>query len=206
MSLRQGPIRVVPTDSALSARLSAVDGITVVADGSEAVWQAALHRPDVVLLDIWTHATVADVRRAAPGVAVLVFTRSEDDHSLLAALRAGARGYLAKDAELADVVRAIHELAAGGAIFGAPIADRLPQLLSGTTRPSVYPFPELASREREVLELVAAGMTNSAIASRLNLAPKTIRNLISSIFSKLRVANRAEAIVLARESGLGRSS
>lgn len=193
------------TDSALSARLSAVEAITVVADGSEAVWQAALHRPDVVLLDVWTPATVAEVRRAAHGAAVLVFTRSEDDHTLMAALRAGARGYLAKDAELADIVRAIHALAGGGAIFGQAIADRLPHLLSGTARPSVYPFPELASRERDVLELVAAGMTNSTIAARLNLAPKTIRNLISSIFAKLRVANRAEAIVLARESGLGRS-
>jgi DNA-binding NarL/FixJ family response regulator len=195
----------MPTDSTLCTRLSAVDGITVVADGSEAVWQAALHRPDVVLLDVWTHTVISEVRQAAPDAAVLVFTRSEDDHLLLAALRAGARGYLAKDAELDEVVRAIHELAVGGAIFGAPIADRLPHLLSGAARPSVYPFPELASRERDVLELVAAGMTNSAIATRLNLAPKTIRNLISSIFSKLRVANRAEVIVLARESGLGRS-
>jgi DNA-binding NarL/FixJ family response regulator len=197
---------VVLTDNTLSARLSAVDGITVVADGSEAVWQASLHRPDVVLLDVWTPSTITEVRQAAPGTAVLVFTRSEDDHSLVAALRAGARGYLAKDADLDDVVRAVRELAAGGAIFGPPIADRLPRLLSGATRPSVYPFPELASRERDVLELVAAGMTNTTIAARLNLAPKTIRNLISSIFSKMRVANRAEAIVLARESGLGRSA
>jgi DNA-binding NarL/FixJ family response regulator len=186
-------IRVTLDDRDLTLRdaLSAVEGIVLAED-----------RPDVVLLDLSKHATIGEILRARPNAAVLVFAGPDDDRSLLAALRAGARGYLPRSSGADDVVRAIRELAGGGAFFGAPIADRLAELLAGIR--DQFPYLEFTKRERDVLDLVADGLTNSAIASRLALAPKTIRNLMSTIFAKLHVSSRAEAIERSRDFGFGR--
>ena len=141
---------------------------------------------------------------ADPDAAVLVLTMFDDDDSVFAAMRAGARGYLVKGADSPDVQRAISAVAGGEAIFGPGVAERV---LGYLTRPlSVRDetmFPELTQREREVLALLAAGRGNNAIAGELSLSSKTIRNLVSSIFAKLQVADRAEAIVRARRAGLG---
>jgi DNA-binding NarL/FixJ family response regulator len=148
-------------------------------------------------------AATRQLRRVAPGAAVLVLTMFEDDGSVFAAMRAGARGYVLKGADQHEIVRAIGAVAAGEAIFGPGVARRVLDLL---TSPPVaeHPFAELTAREREVLDLIAAGLPNGNIAERLQLAPKTVGNHISSIFAKLQVADRAAAIIRARDAGLGR--
>ena len=196
----------------LRALLAAVPEVEVVAeavDGSEAVRLAVDLRPDVVVMDLNMPGIngVEATRRItsdAPGVGVLVLTMFEDDDSVFAAMRAGARGYLVKGADSPDVLRAITAVAQGEAIFGPSVAGRV---LGYLTRPlsahDEQVFPELTQREREILTLIAAGQTNNRIASSLSLSSKTIRNNVSSIFSKLQVADRAEAIVRARRAGLG---
>jgi DNA-binding NarL/FixJ family response regulator len=193
----------------LRAVLAGSGEITVVgeaATGRDAVHEALRHRPDVLVTDLPSGdpGVVREVARSAPGVGVLVFTLLEDDDSVLAAIRAGARGYLHKCARHEDIVRAVHGVAAGEAVFGARIAVRLAGLLS--TRTDSAPFPDLTTRERQVLDLLAAGVPNPAIARRLQLAPKTVANHISAIFAKLGVTGRPEAIVRARDAGLGRGS
>jgi len=196
----------------LAALLSALPDIQVVgqgATGHDAVRLAAELRPEVVVMDLnmpelnGVEAT-RQVTKDDPNVGVLVLTMFEDDDSVFAAMRAGARGYLVKGADSPEVLRAITAVAGGEAIFGPSIAQRV---LGYLTRPlSVLDgrvFPDLTSREREILELVAAGLGNAAIANRLSLSPKTVRNHVSSIFTKLQVADRAEAIVRARRAGLG---
>jgi DNA-binding NarL/FixJ family response regulator len=197
----------------LRALLGALPDVEVVGEaisGSEAVEQAAALRPDVTVMDLHmpggidgveaTRRIVADT----PDAAVLVLTMFDDDDSVFAAMRAGARGDLVKGADSPDVQRAISAVAGGEAIFGPGVAERV---LGYLTRPlSVRDetmFPELTQREREVLALIAAGRGNNAIAGELSLSTKTIRNLVSSIFAKLQVADRAEAIVRARRAGLG---
>jgi DNA-binding NarL/FixJ family response regulator len=151
-------------------------------------------------------AVIRDVVRSVAGVGVLVFTMVEDDETVLAAIRAGARGYVHKCAQPEDILLAVRGVAAGQAVFGPRIAGRLAELLAvGVGAPSM-PFPQLTSRERQVLDLVAAGAGNSAIAHRLQLAPKTIANHVSAIFAKLQVTDRAEAVIQARDAGLGRVS
>ena len=196
----------------LRALLSAVPDIEVLAEGSdgeEAVRLALELRPDVVVMDLQMPGLdgVEATRRIlaeAPEVGVLVLTMSEDEDSVFAAMRAGARGYLVKGADSPDVLRAIESVARGEAIFGPSVAGRI---LGYLTKPldarDQQMFPDLTSREREVLSLLAAGVSNSQIAQRLALSPKTVRNHVSSIFSKLQVADRAEAIVRARRAGLG---
>ena len=196
----------------LAALLSALPDIQVVgqgATGHDAVRLAAELRPEVVVMDLnmpelnGVEAT-RQVTKDDPNVGVLVLTMFEDDDSVFAAMRAGAHGYLVKGADSPEVLRAITAVAGGEAIFGPSIAQRV---LGYLTRPlSVLDgrvFPDLTSREREILELVAAGLGNAAIANRLSLSPKTVRNHVSSIFTKLQVADRAEAIVRARRAGLG---
>jgi DNA-binding NarL/FixJ family response regulator len=196
----------------LTALLSAIPDIEVVGEGTtghDAVRLAAELRPDVVVMDLnmpelnGVEAT-RQVTAAHPEVGVLVLTMFEDDDSVFAAMRAGARGYLVKGADSPEVLRAITGVAGGEAIFGPSVARRV---LGYLTRPlsahDASVFPDLTAREREILELVAAGHRNNAIANRLCLSPKTVRNNVSSIFAKLRVADRAEAIVRARRAGLG---
>lgn len=197
--------------SGLRALLESVGEMRVVAEartGREAVREALLHRPDVLMMDLELAepdgiTAIKEVQRSQPGIAVLVFTMRDDDAAVFTAMRAGARGFIHKDAEQDDIVRAIRGVAAGEAIFGPAIAARLTELFGGQSLDR-HPFPDLTSREREVLDLIAEGLPNNAIARRLYLAPKTISNHISTIFSKLGVPDRAAAIVRAREAGLGR--
>lgn len=196
----------------LRALLSPSHGIKVLAEAGttpETVREVVQHQPDVLILDLQMDAGVAAIReimRSAPEVAVLVFTSVEDDDAVFSAMRAGARGYILKDAERQDIIRAIHGVAAGEAIFGAAIARRVTRVLSDPATPVSQPFSGLTSREREVLDLLVAGLPNSSIAMRLQLARKTVSNHLSAIFSKLRVADRNEAIARARDAGLPRFS
>jgi DNA-binding NarL/FixJ family response regulator len=146
-----------------------------------------------------TRQIVAD----QPSVGVLMLTMLEDDTSLFAALRAGARGYVLKGAAPDEIVRAIVAVAAGEALFGAAVAGRIAGFLRADTRTRDQPFPALSMRERDILDLLAAGKPNAVIAETLALSEKTIRNNITNIFTKLGVADRAAAIVKAREAGLG---
>lgn len=198
----------------LRALLGSLPGVTVVgeaATGSEAVRLAVTLRPDVVVMDLNMPeldgvAATREIQRVAPAVAVLVLTMFEDDDNLYAALTAGARGYLLKGAPQNEIAQAIAAVAAGGAVFGSKVAARVLGYLSSPPTPVREPFPRLTAREREVLDLVAAGMPNAAIAARLTLSGKTVGNHLSSIFTKLGQATRAEVIVLARDAGLGRGS
>jgi DNA-binding NarL/FixJ family response regulator len=141
----------------------------------------------------------------SPRVAVLVLTMYEDDASVFAAMRAGARGYLLKGADQAEIVRAVAAVAGGEAIFGAAVAARILEFFTAPRqRAPESVFPQLTAREHEVLDLIAAGRSNAQLAETLFLSPKTVRNHVSNIFAKLQVADRAQAIVLARDAGLGR--
>jgi DNA-binding NarL/FixJ family response regulator len=175
--------------------------------GAQAVELAARHRPAIVLMDLrmpemsGIEAT-RQIVAADPAVGVLVLTMSEDDDSLFAAMRAGARGYIPKDADADELLRAIRAAAVGEAIFGASIATRLMSYFAGGARTSSA-FPELTERELEILEQIAAGRSNAEIGQRLGIAPKTVRNHVANVLNKLEVADRSQAIVRAREAGLG---
>ncbi|NEA30132.1 response regulator transcription factor [Streptomyces sp. SID13031] len=210
-------IRVVLADdhpvvrAGLAALLSSLPGIEVVgvaATGREAVREAVTTRPDVAVLDLQMpdldgFAATRELARTAPDVAVLVLTMFEDDDSVFAAMRAGARGYLVKGAEQDEIARAIRAVAAGEAIFGPGVARRVLSFFSTPPVPAADPFPDLTTREREILDLLAAGLSNTAIGTRLGLASKTVANNVSTIFTKLAVADRAAAIIQARDAGLG---
>jgi DNA-binding NarL/FixJ family response regulator len=210
-------IRVVIADDhpvvrdGLSALLASVPSVTVAgvaATGHEAVHAAVTLRPDVLVMDIQMPgitgvAATREITRVAPGVAVLMLTMFDDDDSVFAAMRAGARGYVLKGAQQDEIIRAIQAVAAGDAIFGPGIARRVLGLVSAPPASGV-PFPGLTGKEREVLGLIAAGARNAEIARQMSIAPKTVANRISAIFSKLQVADRSEAIILARDAGLGR--
>lgn len=169
--------------------------------------EAVTQRPDVLVMDIQMPGldgieATRQITVAAPGVAVLMLTMYEDDDSVFSAMRAGARGYLLKGSEQTEIVRAIQSVAAGEAIFGPGIARRVLGFFAAPPA-ATEPFPELTDRERDVLGLIAAGRPNAEIARRLGISPKTVANHISSIFAKLQVADRSEAIVRARQAGLG---
>jgi four helix bundle protein len=202
----------------LHALLNAMPDTEVVGEvtsGQEAIAAAASTLPDVVLMDInmpginGIEAT-RQIREVNPDIRILIVTMLEDD-SVFAAMRAGARGYVVKGAEPAEMLRAIRGIAGGEAIFSPGIAERLihyfanpPSAPRAPSLSAAVPlFPELTEREREVLGLIAQGLTNSAIAERLVLSPKTVRNYVTEIFSKLQVADRAQAIIRARDAGLG---
>ena len=177
--------------------------------GEEAVELALELQPDVVLMDVHMPGVdgieaTAHLAEAAPHVAVVVLTMLDDDESVFAALQAGARGYLVKGASKDEILRAITSAIEGEIIFGAAVARRLRTFFSQPVPQStVVPFPTLTSREHEVLDELAAGRSNNEIARRLSLSEKTVRNYASAIFVKLHVASRSEAIVKAREAGLG---
>jgi DNA-binding NarL/FixJ family response regulator len=177
--------------------------------GEEAMSLAASLQPDVILMDIQMPdvSGIEATRRilhTSPHIRILMVTMFEDDASVFTAMRAGARGYILKDAEKADLLRAIRAVGSGEAIFSPAIATRLIDFFSAP-RPAAPPqvFPELTERECEILGLIAQGYSNAEIAARLVLQPSTVRNYVSNIFSKLQVVDRAHAIIRAREAGLG---
>jgi DNA-binding NarL/FixJ family response regulator len=188
--------------------LSTVPGVQVVgeaATGPDAVLLATELLPDLVLMDLQMpgggFAAIRELTQHYPAVKVLVVTMFEDDDSVFAAMRAGARGYVLKDMDSDDFARAIVAVGRGEALFSRGIATRMIHYFAQHP-PSGEPFPELTDSERGVLRMMAAGSNNSAIARDLSLSPKTVRNYISNIFRKLQVADRSQAIVLAREAGI----
>ena len=210
-------VRVVIADDhpmyrfGLRAVLDASPEVEVVgeaADGVEMVALVVRCAPDVVLTDLSMPrmsgaAAIEELTRRRPGLGVLVLTMHEDDGSLLGALRAGARGYLLKGADREEIVRAVLAVAVGQAVYGGAIARRVVDALTGAA-PTGSAFPELTGREREVLELLAAGLPTGSIARRLGLSDKTVRNHVSAVLTKLQVPDRAAAVARARETGMGR--
>lgn len=177
--------------------------------GEEAIALAESLQPDIVLMDIQMPRTngieaTRSIVQTSPQIRVLVVTMFQDDASVFTAMRAGARGYVLKDAEKEDILRAIRAVGRGEAIFSPAIASRVIDFFAATNRAVPREaFPSLTEREREILQLLAEGRTNPAIAKELMLSPKTVSNYLSNIFSKLQVADRAEAVLRAREAGLG---
>ncbi len=195
---------------ALINSLADVEIVAEAADGDAARRETQLTRPDVVVMDL--HMPAANgvdatraILRTVPTTRVLVLTMFEDDDSVFAAMRAGASGYLIKGAQQDEIIRAIRSVTAGQAIFGPTVARRIVDFFASATHgaPATEPFPELTAREREVLDLLAVGRTNAAIAQHLVISTKTVSNHISAIFTKLQVADRTEAIIRARRAGLG---
>jgi DNA-binding NarL/FixJ family response regulator len=199
--------------SGIRALLSSLDGIEVcgeAASGEAALREAHLLRPDVVIMDIQMPdgGGIEATRRicaALPDTAVLVLTMFEDRATVLAALTAGARGYLLKGAGQQEIEHALHAAAVGETVFGPSVAKQLLDAAAGAEAAPATSFPQLTPRELQILDRIARGERNAAIAQSFDLANKTVSNHISAIFAKLRVATRAEAIVLAREHGLGRT-
>lgn len=179
------------------------------ATGQEAISLAASLQPDLIIMDLQMPVlngieATRQIVEASPHINILVVTMFDDDRSVFAAMRAGARGYLLKGANHAEMQRAIHAVGSGEAIFSPAVAARLIDYFANI-RPAAPPlvFPELTEREREVLKLIAQGYKNAEIASQLVLSLKTVRNHITNILSKLQVADRAQAILRARQAGLG---
>jgi DNA-binding NarL/FixJ family response regulator len=197
----------------MRGRLDRVADLAVVgeaASGDEAVELAHKLQPDIILMDIKMPGlngieATREILRASPRVGVLVLTMFEDDDSVFAAMRAGARGYLLKDSGGEGVVHAIRAVASGEAVFGAGVAERIMGFFSAP-RPAApqRAFPELTEREEEVLSLVAQGKSNQQIARQLFVSLKTVRNHVSNILLKLQVADRAQAVIRARDAGMGR--
>lgn len=196
----------------LRAVFATTDDIEIageVSDGADAVRDAVRLSPDVVVMDLQlpglhgTEATRQIVARR-PSTNVLVLTMFEDDDTVFAAIQAGATGYLVKGADGSDIIAAVRAAAAGQPIFGAALAGRLRQWFA-TPPPRDTPFPQLTTREREILDHLAAGLSNTDIGRLLHLSPKTIANNVSVILGKLHISERTQAIVRAREAGLGRA-
>ena len=212
------PIHVLIADDHVLYRegvrkmLSVAPDIEIVgeaANGDEAITQALTLQPDIILMDLKMPGLngIEATRRilyASPRIGVLVITMFETDETVFAAMRAGARGYLLKDADQEEVLRAVKAVSRGEAIFSPAIAERLIHYFAAL-KPATADraFPELTDREREILHLIAQGHSNSEIAERLLLSIKTVQNHVSNIFSKLQVADRAQAIIRARDAGLG---
>lgn len=179
-------------------------------DGQAAIEMALRLQPDVILMDIQLPEmngidATRQILHDSPHIGVLIVTMYEDDDMVFAAMQAGARGYLLKGADQDEIIRAMQAVSEGQAIFSPGIAQRLVNYFS-KSRSAAFPslvFPELTEREREILDLIAAGFNNTDIAERLVLSNKTVRNHVSNVLSKLQVSDRAHAIVRAREAGLG---
>lgn len=215
------PIRVLISDDhtlfrdGLRALLASIPDIEVVgeaASGKEAIARAIELQPDVILMDIQMPdlngiEATRQILHASPHVNIIVLTMFRDDDSVFAVMRAGARGYVLKGADQDVLLRAVRAVANGESLFSPEIAQRLIRFFANfdaAARPEL--FPELTDREREILALIADGKTNAEIAEKLVISMKTVRNHVSNIFSKLQVADRAQAVIRAREGGLGGSA
>ena len=203
----------------LTALLQSAADIEVVGEassGAEAIALAAELQPDIILMDIRMDdvngiEATRRIRQAHPGIRVIMLTMVERDDSLLAALRAGAQSYILKGADKKQVLKTIHAVAEGETLFGPEIAQRLGDFFRGLdvslmAKAELGPLSELTDREREVLELMARSWNNQQIAAELLISPKTVSNHVSNIFNKLQVTDRVQAIVKAREAGLGKES
>ncbi len=211
------PLRILIADDhplfrkGMRALLTATPGTEVVGEattGQEAIELAAALQPDVILMDLQMPGingieATRQILHTSPHIRILVVTLFEDDASIFTALRAGARGYILKDAKEEEMLRAIRAVGSGEAIFSPAIATRLMDFFAAP-RPAAPKeiFPTLTEREREILQLIARGRTNNDIAKELALSTKTVGNYVSNIFSKLQVADRAQAIIRARDAGL----
>ena len=195
----------------LHTLLRSVDDFEVVGeanDGGTAVEVALELLPDLVLMDLQLPgqsgiSAIREIVATSPTTRILVLSLFDDDDSVFAALRAGARGYVLKDTEEQDIIRAIRSIAAGESMFSPAVANRVLAYFASIRPLDPAVFPELTQREREILDLLAAGKNNATIATELSLTAKTVANNVSNIFSKLQVAGRSELIVRAREAGLG---
>ena len=213
----EAPLRVLLVDDhpllrhGLRALLEDVGEAEVVgeaSDGAEAIDLALTLEPDVVVMDlVMPGMSGLDATRRLiderPDLGILVLTMSDDDASVFAALRAGARGYVLKGSGGSEFLSAVRAVARGEAVYGAAVAGRIRRFLTGGQPEAASPFPELTPREREILDLLADGRTNAEIAGSLFLSMKTVKNHLTSIFAKLQVADRAQAAVRARQAGLG---
>ncbi len=212
------PVRVLVVDDhqlfrdGVRALLGSLPGTEVVGEassGSEAVELVAALLPDVVLMDVQMPdmSGLEATRRVVathPSVGVVIVTMFDDDETVFAAMRAGARGYVLKGAGQDDLTRAIDAVARGEAIYGPAVAGRILQFFQASRADlPLDAFPDLTDREREVLDLIAAGMANAAIGRRLGITEKTVKNHVSNIFSKLHVTDRAQAMLRARDAGYG---
>lgn len=204
------------TRSGLKMLLTAVGNLEIVGEarhGEEAVALATALQPDVILMDLRMPGlngieAIRLIHRTSPHIGILILTVFEDDTSVFPAIRAGARGYLLKDTEQDELLRAIHTVANGGAIFSPGIAQKVLGYLTMPPPPamahvSVTIFDELTPREREILELIAQGKTNTEIATILNLSPKTVSNYISNVLLKVQTTDRAKLMLMAIEAGMG---
>ena len=214
------PLRVLLADDhpvyrlGLRALLGSLDGFEVVgeaATGAEAVARAGEVQPDVVVMDLHMPeldgiAATRSIIRSNPSAAVLVLTHSDEDQSVLDVVLAGARGYVLKEAGTDAILRAIQDVASGQMILGASVAGKVAGLLASGRERRSRPFPELTEREFTILDLVAQGLNNGAIGMRLGVGEKRVRNCMSEIYLKLRVPDRSQAIIRARDAGLGRPS
>ena len=187
-----------------------IEVLATVEDGLQAVESAAKLQPDVILMDLQMPKVngieaTRQIIQTSPHIGVIVVTMFEDDDSVFAAMRAGARGYILKGADQNDMIRAIQAVARGEALFGPSIATRLMNYFTPTVQSPPQAFPELTDREREILELIAQGLNNAEISARLSISMKTVRNHVSNIFNKLQVTDRVQAAIQAREAGMGQN-
>jgi DNA-binding NarL/FixJ family response regulator len=212
------PIRILLADDhtlfrqgmrALLASVPDTELIGEAATGDEVVELAARLGPDVILMDIKMPGingieATRRIARADSHASVIVLTMFEDDDSVYDAIGAGARGYVLKGADEAELLRVIRAVAQGEVLFGPQMAARMLRFFAAARPAATQPFPDLTDRERDILALIARGLSNAEIADRLYLSAKTVRNYITSIFDKLQVTDRAQAIVRAREAGIER--
>jgi len=210
-------IRVVVADdhpmfryglAAVLGQSGEIEVVATVSDGEQLMRAVAEHEPDVVLTDLSMPtldgvAATAMLRDARPSLPVIALTMHEDDEHLRAALRAGARGYLVKGADGAEIVRAVQAAVAGDAVYGGAAARHIASFYAGSRAPGAAAFADLTPRERDVLELLAVGCRNHEIARRLGMAEKTVRNHVSQLLLKLQVPDRTAAALKAREAGIG---
>lgn len=194
---------------ALLSSIPDVDIIAEAATGDEAIQFANKWLPDVILMDIQMPGVngleaTRQILGENPHIGIIILTMFDDDDSVFTAMRAGARGYILKGADQDDMVRTIEAVARGEALFGSSIATRIMDYFNQPLPTVSNAFPELTPREREVLEFIAQGMNNHEIATRLVLSLKTVRNHVSNILNKLQVSDRVQAVLRAREAGMGR--